>query len=117
MPQRDTLSYLDTYSNQVVKRAIIDHAGSGDNELVAAVSGKKIRVHDVVLISSGTVTVRFESGAGGTALTGQMQLTAQTGFAPGFSPVGHFETAAGAALNLELSGAVSVDGWLVYQEV
>ena len=33
------------------------------------------------------------------------------------SPVGHFETASNTLLNLELSGAVSVDGSLVYVEV
>jgi len=117
MPQRDALSYLDTHSASVIKRAVIDAASSGNNEVVAAVASKKIRVHNVVLLSAGTVTVRFESAADGTALTGQMQLTAQTGFAPGFDPTGHFETVAGQALNLELSGAISVDGWITYQEV
>jgi hypothetical protein len=100
-----------------IKRAIIDHATSGDNEVVAAVAGKKIRVLDVVLVASAAVNVRFESGASGTALTGVMNLAANGGFAPGFNPVGHFQTAASAALNLELSGAQSVDGWIVYQEV
>lgn len=99
------------------KFAVIDAATSGDNTLVSAVTGKKIRVLAVVLVSSGTVTVRFESAAGGTALTGQMQLTAQTGFSAPFSPVGQFQTVAGELLNLELSAAVSVDGWLVYVEV
>jgi hypothetical protein len=95
----------------------IDHASSGDNTLVAAVTGKKIRVHNVVLVAGGTVNVRFESAAGGTALTGQIQLTAQAGFAPGEAFLGHFQTAAGELLNLELSGAISVDGWLVYSLV
>lgn len=100
-----------------VKRAVIDHAASGNNTIVAAVTGKKIRVVDVVLIAAGTVIVRFESGADGTALTGQMNLAVNTGFAPGFNQHGHFETASGVLLNLELSGAVSVDGWLLYVEV
>lgn len=98
-------------------RVVIDHATSGDNTLVAAIAGKKIRVLDLMLVAAGTVNVRFESGAGGTALTGVINLTAQAGFAPGFNPAGHFEAAAGQLLNLELSGAVSVDGWLVYVEV
>jgi hypothetical protein len=34
-----------------------------------------------------------------------------------YNPLGWFETAAGALLNLELGGNVSVDGALVYQEV
>jgi hypothetical protein len=100
-----------------VKRAVIDFAGSGNNTLVAAVTAKKIRVLSVTLVVAGAVTVRFESGAGGTALTGQMSLAANGGFDAPFNPHGHFQTAAGELLNLELSDAVSADGWLTYVEV
>jgi len=100
-----------------VKFAKIDAATSGDNTLVAAVAGKKIRVISLLLVSSGTVNVRFESGASGTALTGQMNLIANTGFSMNWNPGGWFETAAGELLNLELSGATSVDGNLSYVEV
>lgn len=99
------------------KFAVIDNATSGDNTLVAAVSGKKIRVISLVLVAAGTVNVRFESGASGTALTGQMNLVANTGFVLPFNPVGWFETAVATLLNLELSAGVSVDGVLVYVEV
>lgn len=102
----------------VVKFAAIDGALNGDNTLVAAVTGKKIRVLGCFAIMTGTaVTIRFESGAGGTALTGQMTPTQGGGFVLPFSPVGWFETAAGSLLNLELGGAQSVDGSLVYIEV
>lgn len=107
---------FDPYQIQRVKRVAIDNASNGDNTLVAAVTGKKIRVLSIVLISTGAVTVRFESGASGTALSGQMALAANVGFSSGYSPVGHFETAAGELLNLELSGATSVDGFLTYLE-
>lgn len=107
-------AFFDNYSTQVVKRAVIDNATLGDNTLVAAVAGKKIRVLNIVVVSAGTMTIRFESGASGTALTGQMNVAAATGFAPGFDPTGHFETAAGELLNMELSGATSADGWLTY---
>lgn len=100
-----------------IKYAVIDAASSGDNTIVSAVTAKKIRVLSLFLIADGTVTTRFESGASGTALTGQMSLTAQAGYALGFNPGGWFETAAGSLLNLELSGAVSVDGSLSYIEV
>ena len=68
-------------------------------------------------LAAGAVNVRFEDGAAGTALTGQMNLTTNSGFEASFCPVGHFETTANTLLNLELSAAVSVDGWLVYVEV
>jgi hypothetical protein len=110
--------FYDNYSVQNVKRAVIDNAGSGDNTLVAAVTGKKIRVLQCMLVMTGTaVTIRFESGAGGTALTGQMQPSQGGGFVLPFSPVGWFETAASTLLNLELGGAQSADGVLAYVEV
>jgi hypothetical protein len=95
-----------------------DAASSGDNTLLAAQgSGNKIRVHSLYLLASGTVTVRFESGAGGTALSGQMSLVANSGIVLPFSPAGWFETAANALLNLELSAAISVDGGFQYTVV
>lgn len=98
--------------------AIIDAAASGDNTLLAAQgASNKIRVHQLFLVAGGTVTVRFESGAGGTALTGQQALVANTGFVLPFSPIGWFETAANTLLNLELSAAVSVDGSFAYTVV
>lgn len=100
------------------KFAKIDAATSGDNTLVASVSGKKIRVLSVYYVASAAVTTRFESGAGGTALTGQHQhANAGEGMVLPFNPLGWFETAATTLLNLELSGAVSVDGALTYVEV
>lgn len=100
-----------------IKYAVIDHAGSGDNTLVAAVTGKRIRVLSYALVAAAAVTVRFESGASGTALTGQMSLAANGGVSAAFNEGGWFQTAAGSLLNLELGGAVSVDGHLSYIEV
>ena len=98
------------------KYAAIDAAESGDNTIVAAVTDKRIVVVAGFAIAAGAVTARFESGAGGTALTGQMSLAANGGFVLPFNEAGWFETAAGELLNLELSGAVSVDGALTYVE-
>jgi len=98
-----------------VKYAVIN-AASGDNTIVAAAGvGVKIRVLNLVLIAGGTTDCRFESNAGGTALTGIMKLVANSGFAPGFCPVGLFETADNELLNLECTG--DIDGWLVFVEV
>lgn len=99
------------------KYAVIDAATLGDNTIVAAVTGKKLRVLALFVIAAASVTARFESGASGTALTGQMVLAANGGFSLPFNPEGWFETAANALLNLELSGAVSVDGAVTYAEV
>jgi hypothetical protein len=101
-----------------IKYAIIDAASSGDNTIQAAAgAGIKIRVLSAFLVAAGTVNTRFESGAGGTALTGQMNLVVNSGFTLPFNPGGWFETADNALLNLELSAAVSVDGCVTYVEV
>lgn len=106
---------LSQVTPQFVK---IDAATSGDNTLVAAQgAGAIILVHQVFLIAENAVIVRFESGASGVALTGQMNVDAKGGFVLPFSPVGWFKTAANALLNLELSAAVSVDGVLAYTVV
>lgn len=99
------------------KFAVIDAASSGDNTILVAVASKKIRVLSLFVVAAGAVVVRFESGAGGTALTGQMNLAANGGFVLPFNPLGWFETASNTLLNMELGGAVSVDGSLCYVEV
>jgi hypothetical protein len=111
-------NFYDNYATNGVKSAVIDNATSGDNTLVAAVTGKRIRVLAMIAVMTGTaVTIRFESGAGGTALTGQMQPTAGGGFVLPYNPIGWFETAASELLNMELGGAQSVDGVLRYVEI
>ncbi len=100
-----------------IGKVAIDTATSGDTTIVAAVTGKRIRVHSYVLVGSGTVTARFESAAGGTALTGQMTMAAGNVICAPHNPMGWFDTVAGELLNLELSGATSVDGHLTYSLV
>lgn len=101
----------------LVKYAVIDHAGSGDNTIVAAVTSRKIRVINYKLNAASAVTIRWEGGASGTALTGQMQLAANVADGASCGFAGCFETASGVLLNLELSGAISVDGHVAYCEV
>lgn len=108
------------FAHQAVehKFAKIAASSSGDNTLVAAVTSKKIRVLAYKLSGAGAVNAKFQSGASGTDLTGLTYIAAAGGgqVAP-FNPVGWFETAAGALLNLNLSGAVAVGGELVYVEI
>ena len=95
---------------------LVNASTAGDNTLVAALGGSlKIRVLQLFLVASGGAnTLRFESAASGTALTGQMDIVADGQLPLNFSPVGHFETIANQLLNLELSAATSVTGFLTY---
>lgn len=104
------------------KFAAIAAASAGDNTLVAAVVGKKIRVLSLFVLAASAVNVYFTSAAGGTVIfggsTNKITLAANGGFVLPFSPVGWFEnSAANQALVLNLSGAVAVSGGLVYVEV
>ncbi len=103
-------------SGSEIQYASISVAGSGDNTLVAAVTARKIRVLSLFLVADSAVTVRFESGAGGTALSGDMNLAANSEFVLPYNAGGWFETVAAALLNLELGGAVQVSGGLSYVE-
>jgi hypothetical protein len=96
----------------------ITASGTGDNTLVAAVAGKKIRVHAYELSASAAVNAKFRSGT--TDITGLIYLAAAGASADAAErtadPDGLFETVAGQALVLNLSGAVPVGGWVDYSQ-
>lgn len=99
--------------------ADINDAVSGDNTIVAAqAAGKRIAVWSVLIVSDGTVDVRFEDGAGGTAFTGQIPLQVREGFtysSGGLVPL--WVGSAATLLNLELSAAINVHGSVSYTVV
>lgn len=105
-----------------IKSAAIACSSSGNNEIVAAVSGKSIAVLGYVLVANGAVNVKWRSAS--TDKTGLLYLAANGGAAVPVVPLSKlgagacwFATAAGEALNLNLSGAVAVGGHVLYREV
>jgi hypothetical protein len=96
--------------------AAIAVSASGDNAVVSAVAGKKIRVVKYTLSAAGSVVVKFRSGSSAD-LTGPFALATFGGLGGSYCPLGLFETAAGESLVINLSGAVSVAGHLTYIEV
>jgi len=91
---------------------------NGNNTIVSAVADKKIRVLACVLVSDADDTdIRWESGAGGTALSGRVPLKESTGYVLPFNPVGWHETAVNTLLNLEITGTGNIYGQLTYVEV
>jgi hypothetical protein len=99
------------------QRVAVNAAASGNNTLVAAVAGRKIRVLSAVLVAAGTVSPKFQSGTGATDLTGAMPMVANGVIVLPFNPEGWAETLAGALLNLNLNVAISVTGVITYVEV
>lgn len=94
----------------------VNASTSGNNTLLAAQgAGNKIQVHGGMLIAASGVTVTFQSGAGGTGLTGPMPFGANSGFAVPNMGVGIMgPTAANTLLNMVLGAAVQVGGVLAY---
>lgn len=100
-----------------VKYAYLDATGAGNTAIVAAVTGKKIRVLAVAAHALTAVTIHFESST--TQISADVAAGATGGYVRpmGQLPYGWFETAAGEALNVNLSSAVATGIDLVYIEV
>lgn len=98
------------------KFAAIAASSSGDNTVVAAVTGKKIRVLGYRFSANGTVAAKWRSSTAGD-ISGLSYLVQYASAGASFSPVGHFETTAGEGLVLNLDGAVAVGGHVSYVEV
>jgi hypothetical protein len=111
----DVSTLYDGTTALTPKFATISTSSSGATSVVAAVASKKLRVLRLSLVANGAVNVKFQSAS--TDRTGLYYLGANGGWVEPFCPVGIFETAAGEALNVNLSGAVAVGGSLTYVEV
>lgn len=97
--------------------AAIAASALGDNTLVAADANKQYHVKGFYLSASGAVNAKFKSGAA-TDLTGLLyQAAAGDSDADRAGGLGYlFETAVGDALVLNLSAAVAVGGYVIYDE-
>jgi len=98
-----------------IGRAQISAASIGDNTVVAAIPGKRIKVIGYALVSTSANTIRWKSGAAAN-LSGAMALAANGGLSsPSDKNTVEFETAVGEALVLNLTGATNVGGHVVYK--
>lgn len=100
--------------NKVIaeSRLRINTAASGDTALVAAAPGLRCRVHGLRLSVAGAVIVQIKAGS--TVLE-VFNFAAAGTMAPLHLRFQHYyETAANEALNINLSGAVQVNGALEY---
>ncbi len=104
-------------ASQIRTSLAISAASSGANTLLAAQTGYKIRVLAYTLVSAGTVTAQFRSGAAGAVLTGAMTLIAGVPLVVPLQREGHFETTVTTLLNLVLGGATQVSGHCIYELV
>lgn len=96
--------------------AAIAVSTSGDNAIVAAVAGKKVRVKSWELSNGAASAQNAKWRSGTTDLTGLFYSTAIGPMGDQEAPAGDFlfETAAGSALNLNLSASTAVGGVVEY---
>ena len=99
---------------QDVLYAPINATASGDTQIVAGVSGKRIRVIAYAIVASATVNVKFRSNT--TDITGAMRIVEGGGIAHAYDQ-GLFQTAVSESLNINLSNNATVGGYVVYREV
>lgn len=93
-------------------------SASGATTVVAAVTGKKIRVLGFYLVGNGAVNTNFQSHTTTSTAAGLNYIAAAGGgVSVGYSPLGWFETVAGEALDINLSAAIAVGGQIIYIEV
>ncbi len=96
-------------ASENVFHADLDATASGNTQLVAAVTGKKIVVVSYLVTNEGSATIKVNFQSATTELTGSHMLaTDGGGHARNESSRGYYETVAGEALNFNLSATGTV---------
>ena len=99
------------------KFVVVTASSSGVTNIIAAVSSKHLRVLALQLTANAAVNVKWQSHVTPTDITGLAYLAANGGYVLPYNPLGWFQTVAGEALDINLSGAVAVGGSITYVEV
>jgi hypothetical protein len=113
----DVVGIVSAY--RTYKRANGSCATNGNNTIIAAVAGMKIKVYDYSLQAEGTVVATFQNGAGGAQIGQRWSFQAREGkLKHGIPPLSphDFETAATTLLNLSLSAAIQVNYEIIYTD-
>lgn len=87
-------------------------AAAGDNSLVAAVAGARYRVLEVAVVTTAANNVKFRSNT--TDISATFPLAANGGIVLPFNEHGHFETALGEALQINMSAATATGVQIQY---
>jgi hypothetical protein len=91
-------------------------SSSGDLNVVAAVTSKRIRVLRWRTTSNGATNIKWKN-TGGADVSGLSYLTQFKDVGGGYCPVGHFQTTSGVGLDINNSAAIAISGEITYIEV
>lgn len=89
----------------VIARGFANPSTLGSNQVVAAVTGARIRVLSLAAITTAANSVKFMSAS--TDISATFPLAANGGLVLPFNEHGWFETAVGEAFNVNLSAATA----------
>ena len=95
-------------------------AAQTDNAFVAAVAGKKIRVHALAALAGATATTltfNTKPSGSGVAISPLFANAINGGEVLQYSPVGWFETNAGEGLTITTGAGATTGVLVVYSEV
>lgn len=95
-----------------LEEAAINHAANGDNTIIAARTGQRIRVYQLFFVVNAAVNIIFKEGSNN--LTGTINMLANGSFVLDFSGYPWFTTASGSAFLINLSAAQQVSGRIYF---
>jgi hypothetical protein len=93
--------------------ATINISSSGDNTVIAGVSGKIIKIYRMLMLANSSASITFKDGAS-TSLTGPMLFGGSGGMVLDFQEEPWFTTSATNDFIVNLSSAVQVSGSIYY---
>lgn len=99
---------------QNLREAVVSFSASGDNDVIAALTGQSIKVHRLFLVVSATTNLTPKDGA--TAFTGAISMTANGSWVLDYTELPWFTTTAGNAFRINQSDGAQVSGRVYYQQ-
>ena len=113
-----TQGHVSIYEG-ISQTADVDATSSGNTQVVAAVTGRRIRVTSVLATNGGSSTVSINFQSSTTEITATHMLAVNGGgYARDARPDGFlFQTAVGEALNINLDANGTVGCDVTYKEV
>lgn len=113
----DAMALMNNATSLPPNFSSVSGSALGGQQIVASVSGKKIRVISMALTGSAAVNATFYSSTNSAISGAYILAAAGDGMVLPFSPVGWMETPAGSALTMSLSTSTLVSGNIVYVTV
>jgi len=99
----------------------IAFSGNGNNTVLSAVGGKRLRVLSMALVASTATGLHITDGPSGPGIYASSAFTSQFaangGIVLPFNPLGWFQTTSGSAVVFNISATSSIGGSLTYVQV